>query len=104
VDVLLDRRVPEEMRLRQMGLLAASVLFYLLSVFATLFLPFPKLGLTRHGHYYGVPGSGEWVSHPHIVISALVIYFCLLALAKLRAWDVALARRQGHANQDVHEQ
>ena len=100
VDILMDRRIPEEMRRRQMGMVGLSVLFYLLSVFATLFLPFPELGLTRHGHYYGVPGSGEWVSHPHIVVSALVLYFCLLALAKLLAWDVALARRQDRAGQD----
>lgn len=104
VDILMDRCVPEEMRQRQVGMVAASVLFYLLSVFATLFLPFPKFGLTRHGHYYGVPGSGEWVSHPHIVIAALVIYFCLLALAKLCAWDIALARKQVHAKQNVPRQ
>lgn len=104
VDVLMGRRVPQEMRLRQMGMVAASVLFYLLSVFATLFLPFPKLGLTRHGHYYGVPGNGEWVSHPHIVIGALVIYFFLLAVAKLCAWDVALARKQvQQTGQNVHK-
>lgn len=105
VDILMGRRVPEELRRRQMGMVAASVLFYLLSVFATLFLPFPRLGLTRHGHYYGVPGdSGEWVRHPHVVIGALVIYFCLLALAKLCAWDIALARKQvQQASQDMHK-
>ena len=104
VDILMDRRVPEEMRQRQMGMVAVSALFYLLSVFATLLLPFPKLGLTRHGHYYGVPGSGEWVSHPHIVIAALVTYFSLLALAKLCAWDIAFARKQVRAKQVAHKQ
>lgn len=93
VDVLLNRRATDELRQRQMGMVAASVLFYLLCVFATLLLPLPRLGLTHHGHYYGVPGSGEWVSHPHIVIAALVGYFGLLAMAKLRGWDAAFARQ-----------
>lgn len=93
VDLLLGRRTPDELRQRQMGMVGMSTRFYLLCVFATLFLPIPRLGLTHHGHYYGMPGGGEWVSHPHVVIAALVGYFGLLALAKFRAWDVAFARQ-----------
>ena len=93
VDLMFSRRTPDELRQRQMGMVGMSTLFYLLCVFATLFLPLPKLGLTHHGHYYGVPGGGEWVDHPHVVISALVGYFGLLACAKLLAWDAAFARQ-----------
>ncbi len=50
-----------------MALWALSVIFYLGAVFATLLLPVPKFGVVRHGHFYGVPGAGEWVSHPNIV-------------------------------------
>jgi len=93
VDLLFSRRTPDELRQRQMGLVAASAMFYLLCVFATVFLPMPKLGLTHHGHYYGMPGSGEWVSHPYTVIGALVGYFSLLACTKFFAWDAAFARQ-----------
>lgn len=99
VNLLLGRRTPDELQQRQMGIVGMSVAFYLLCVVATLFLPLPKLGLTHHGHYYGMPSSGEWVSHPHIVISALVGYFGLLAWAKFRAWDVAFARQAKHQKQ-----
>lgn len=90
--IILNRREPETAKLRQQGLWGASVAYYLLSVFATLLLPVPKLGITHHGHFYGIPGSGEWVSHPHMVISAGFIYFTLLALTKLRGWDAAWGR------------
>lgn len=93
VDLLLGRRTPDELRQRQMGMVGMSTTFYLLCVFATLFLPVPKLGLIHHGHYYGMPGGGEWVSHPYVVIGSLVGYFGLLACAKILAWDAAFARQ-----------
>lgn len=68
---------------RMRGYWGASVGLYLLAVFATLFLPVPELGITRHGAAYGIPGSGAWVSHPHLVISAGFLYFGLLAFTKL---------------------
>lgn len=94
MDILVDRQVPEHIRLRQHGMIAASAVFYLACVFATLFLPLPELGLMHHGHFYGVPGSGAWVSHPHIVISAAFLYFTLLSLTKLLAWDLAFAPKK----------
>lgn len=96
--LIFNRRVPRESLWRQQGLVAASTLFFLAAVPAGLFLPLPELGLNRHGRHYGVPGSGAWVSNPHTAIAAAVIYFGLLALAKLLAWDTAFARnarRQG---------
>lgn len=92
VPVLTNRREAEEALWRAIGLVSASTLFFLLAVPAALFLPLPELGLTRHGRHYGVPGSGAWVSEPHTAIAAAVIYFGLLALAKLLAWDTAFAR------------
>jgi hypothetical protein len=81
--ILLGRAPDGAEQTRQMALWALSVLFYLGAVFATLFLPVPKFGVTRHGHYYGVPGEGEWVSHPNTVIAAGLLYFGALALVKL---------------------
>lgn len=83
VAILAGRGMAVREQSRQMALWAMSVLFYLGAVFATLLLPVPKLGVVRHGHYYGVPGSGEWVSHPNTVIAAGFLYFAALALVKL---------------------
>ena len=81
--ILLGRRQDGAEQTRQMALWGLSVLFYLGAVFATLLLPVPEFGLTRHGHAYGVPGEGEWVSHPQTVIAAGLLYFGALALVKL---------------------
>jgi hypothetical protein len=83
VAILAGRGTAVREQARQMAFWGLSVLFYLGAVFATLLLPVPKLGVVRHGHYYGVPGSGEWVSHPNTVIAAGLIYFGALALVKL---------------------
>lgn len=92
VDILLNRRITDELRMRQHSMVPVSMGIYLICVFVTILLPVPELGLTHHGHYYGMPGSGEWVSNPHIVIAAAVWYFSLLAFAKLNALNVVLAR------------
>ncbi len=83
---------------RQMALWALSIVFYLGAVFATVLLPVLKLGVLRHGHFYGIPGSGEWVSHPNVVIAAGFLYFSALGLVKLlenpawwRKWAAAQA-------------
>lgn len=69
---------------RMRGYWGVSAGYYLLAVFATLFLPVPEFGITRHGAAYGISGSsGAWVSHPHIVIAAGFLYFGLLAATKL---------------------
>jgi hypothetical protein len=81
--ILLGRAQDGAEQKRQMALWALSVLFYLGAVFATVLLPVPELGITHHGHHYGVPGEGEWVSHPNTVIAAGLLYFGALALVKL---------------------
>lgn len=83
IAILLGRSPGGTERARQMGYWALSVVFYLGAVFATLLLPVPKFGVTQHGHFYGIPGEGEWVSHPETVIAAGFLYFAALALAKL---------------------
>lgn len=90
--VLLNRRAVGELRWRQYGLMALSTLLFLLCVPGALLLPLPRLGLVHHGHVYGLTGSGEWVSHPHTAIAALVLYFGLLALGKWLAWDRAIGQ------------
>jgi hypothetical protein len=83
VSLVTDREHSERDRQRMRGYWGVSAGYYLLAVFATLFLPVPELGITRHGSAYGIPGSGEWVSNPHTVVAAGFLYFGLLALTKL---------------------
>ena len=90
--VLSDRRLGNDGQARQQGLWGMSILWYLLAVFVTLFLPVPEFGIIGHGHTYGILRSGEWVSDPHIVIAAGFIYFSLLGFSKLKGWDRAMGR------------
>lgn len=69
---------------------AISALAYLASVFATAFLPLPRLGLGAAVlPQLQLPGSGLWVEQPHRVIAAGALYFGLLAWGK---WYAARAR------------
>lgn len=102
--ILLGRSTEVREQMRQMALWALSVIFYLGAVFATLLLPVPKFGVTRHGHFYGIPGEGEWVSHPYIVLAAGFLYFGALATVKLlekpawwRGWAAAQSRKSSSA-------
>ena len=73
-----------------------SVVFYLGAVFATLILPVPHFGITHSGAHYGIPGSGEWVSHPQIPIAAGLLYFSALGVSKVLAttsWSKALGQK-----------
>lgn len=83
VSIVTDMRHTQRQKQRMRVYWGASALFYLLAVFATLFLPAAELGISRHGTAYGIPGSGAWVSHPHTVIAAGFLYFGLLAATKL---------------------
>ena len=81
--IVTDRQHTERQKQRMRGYWGVSALYYLLGVFATLFMPVPELGITRHGSAYGIPGSGEWVSNPHTVIAAGFLYFGMLAITEL---------------------
>jgi hypothetical protein len=83
VPIATDMRHTRRQQQRMRGYWGVSALFYLLAVFATVFIPFPELGITRHGAAYGIPGSGHWVSHPNSVIAAGFLYFGLLAATRL---------------------
>lgn len=84
VSILTDRLHTERQKQRMRGYWGVSAMFYLLAVFATLFIPLPEFGITRHGAAYGITGqSGVWVSDPHIAIAAGFLYFSLLATTKL---------------------
>lgn len=64
---------------------ALNCMLYLGGVFATLFLPLPRLGITRDIQpQLGIEGGGEWVDNPHIVIAFGALYFSALAWARWR--------------------
>lgn len=64
---------------------ALSALAYLAAVFATSFLPLPRLGLGEAVRpLLDLPGSGLWIDQPHRVVAAGMLYFGLLAWAKWR--------------------
>lgn len=59
---------------------ALSCVWYLLAVFATLFLPLPDLGLDAATQSaLDLPGSGEWIDAPEKPLAAGVLYFTLMA-------------------------
>lgn len=97
--VAMDRRRPaEERQQRMMSGWALSVLFYLGGVFATLFLPLPRLGFaTVDPAALDLPGSGEWVSHPQTVVAFGAIYFLMQAWSKWRDWKLPATAAPGAA-------
>jgi hypothetical protein len=73
---------------------AMSALAYIVAVFATLFLPLPRLGLEQAVlEPLQLPGSGVWVEQPHRVIAAGALYFGMMAWVKWRAASVAAPKR-----------
>ena len=84
VTMVTDSRHTERQKQRIRGYWGVSAMFYLFAVFATVFLPLPEFGITRHGSAYGISGSsGVWVTDPHTGIAAGLLYFGLLAATKL---------------------
>ena len=63
-----------------------SVVAYLACVFASVFLPWPHLGLPPRlgAELLGSDGGGIWQEEPHRAIAAATAYFALLAA--LEAW------------------
>lgn len=59
---------------------ATSVFLYIATVFATLFLPIPELGLDDAMRAsLELPGTGVWIDDPERALSAGLIYFVLMA-------------------------
>jgi len=70
-----------------------GAMFYLGGVFATVFLPVPRLGIgTDAAAQLGLAGSGLWVDEPHRVIAFGAIYFALSAWSKWGDWLVGADR------------
>lgn len=66
---------------------AAGAVFYILGVMVTILLPLPRLGINPHVvAQLDLPGSGEWISHPHRAVAFAFVYFLA----------VALSERKGH--------
>lgn len=83
--LVLDRELPEQEAVRQMGLWAASLIFFVGGGVLTAFLPLPALGIGDDVRSeLELPGSGLWISEPHRPIAFAVLYFGLLALVKYR--------------------
>lgn len=79
----------EQAHAQRMADWGLQALVYILGVFATLFLPLPRLGLSADIQpQLGLPGSGVWVDEPHRVIAFGVLYFGLLAWIKWKDWSV----------------
>ncbi len=63
---------------------AAGIAAYLLAVFATIFIPIPRLGITPEVvSMQDIPGSGHWVSQPWTVIVSGILYFTLTGLSTM---------------------
>lgn len=76
-------RVDDRAAQRQMAAWGASVLFYILGVFLTLFLPLPRLGIDAATiPKLGLTGAGVWVDDPHRVVAFGVLYFAALSWYK----------------------
>jgi hypothetical protein len=69
---------------------AARVLFYLMFVFATSFLPIPRLGITETVvRAERLPGSGLWIDEPQRVLAFGFLYFTVVALSELSGYTWA---------------
>jgi len=80
---LLGRRPDATGRQREMGYWALSNVLLFAVVFASMYLPVPRLGVTEDGAFYGLRGMYEWANHPHEAVAAGFAYFAVMALVRL---------------------
>jgi len=74
----------EEQRLIKAGW-AVGVMSYLVAVFASTFLPVPRLGITPEViGAANLPGTGLWVDQPYRVLAAGMLYFTAVGISALR--------------------
>jgi hypothetical protein len=91
--VVLEPKPRAEERQRLTSIWILSVVAYLFAVFATVLLPVPEFGIdatARAGA--AIPGSGLWVEQPETVIAAGLVYFSILAWAKVADIRMPAAR------------
>ena len=62
-----------------------AVLYYLLAVFLSVLVPWPRLGVTYSivSEVYPDRGAGHWERHPESALAAGIIYFSLIGLTEL---------------------
>lgn len=74
----------------------ASVAFYVLTLFMTLFIPLPRLGITPDivaaPHF---TSSGAWVEQPWRVLAMAAVYFTLQGVSTLKAHGWAIRSMRG---------
>lgn len=92
--VLFGASTPREEAEGQLLLWVVSVMFYVLGVMLTVFLPLPRLGVTEAVlPQLGLPGTGLWVEQPHRLLAFGMLYFAALALLKLNLDALSAPRR-----------
>jgi hypothetical protein len=82
VSVIADARSGPEMFIARS---VSGTLIYIPMVFASIFLPWPRLGISEELAAAARTGgsSGVWVDEPHRAIAAGAIYFLLMGLVEL---------------------
>jgi hypothetical protein len=91
--VVLEPKPRAEERQRLTSIWILSVVAYLGAVFLTALVPVPDFGIdaaARAGA--AIPGSGLWVEQPETVIAAGLVYFSILAWAKVADIRMPAAR------------
>jgi len=76
---------PKDSKQAIMARSAIGVLFYLLVVFGTVFLPIPELGISSSvlNEVYPDRGGGLWEREPERAIAGAALYFFLIGLAEI---------------------
>ena len=70
---------------RMLGGWVVSGMTYLAGTFATVLIPFPRLGITAEVvSAMHLPGSGLWIEKPWIVLAFGTLYFGVLAWTKFK--------------------
>lgn len=93
---VLGRPRSNDRQARMMASWVFAAVFYLAGIFATVFLPIPRLGMRAElMPQFGLVGEGLWVDEPHRVIAFGAIYFTLTAWMKLRDWAIQSGKTGG---------
>lgn len=85
---------------------AASVAYYLGFVMLTTLLPVPRFGITDEIiRAQGLPGSGEWISHPEKVVAFGFLYFLANGVSELfqHGWTASGIPKERDGGSDARE-
>jgi hypothetical protein len=83
IGLLLGMSTDDKMLLQAHSLVAMGL--YFVMVFASVILPWPRLGITREiaDATRDPQASGQWVREPHRAIGAATVYYLLLAVLEV---------------------